>query len=129
MKNFKMSLVIAAFCIIFGCAANSFAQQPNYPVTGGWSSANVTDKEVIGAANYAVEAEAKKTSSKVKLVSIKCAERQVVAGMNYRVHLSVETLKRGKKTLLPQTVEAVVYRNLKQKYSLTTWKKGGCPTP
>ena len=124
-----MSLIIAAFGLIFGCAANSFAQQPNYPMAGGWSSAGVTDKEVVAAANYAVKAEAAKTGSKIKLISIKCAERQVVAGMNYRINLSVETGKRGKKTLLPQTVEAVVYKNLKQKYSLTTWKKGDCPTP
>ena len=126
-KNLRTSLMLFACAIIFGCAAKSFAQQPVVPVVGGYASASITDKEVAAAANYAVKAEAKKMHAKIRLVSITSAEQQVVAGINYRVCLNVETTSRGKKDAMPEMVQATVYKNLKQKYSLTGWTRGGTP--
>jgi Cystatin domain len=124
-NNLRIMLLIAVFGVIFGCAANTFAQT-EVPIVGGYKEADTSDKEVVAAANFAVKAQAKKQKAKVNLVAIHTAAKQVVAGMNYQMCLSVETTDRKKKTAAPQTVQVVVYRNIKNKYSLTSWTIAAC---
>eukprot|EP00808_Paulinella_micropora_P010113 g901.t1 len=57
------------------------------PMTGGWSDANVDDQRVKEIAAYAAE------QLGTKLVSIKSAQKQVVAGMNYKLELTVQGSK------------------------------------
>lgn len=105
-----------AIAVVLGvhAVANSVSAQM---ITGGYSDASVTSKEVKRAAKFAVSRHS--TTSKVTLVKIVKAEQQVVAGMNYRVVLSVAD-KRGKKG----TATAVVYQDLKNHLSLTSWTAG-----
>ena len=119
----------AAFSVILGAAKATAAQQTEdlkTPVVGGYSTAEVTDAEVISSANFAIKAQAKKQKAKIKLVAVSRAEKQIVAGTNYRLCLQVEMLENDKKTAVPQTVQVIVFRSLKQKYELKSWAIAAC---
>ena len=81
---------------------------------GGYSATAIDDESVIAAAEFAVTEEAKKGST-LTLVSINAAQSQVVAGMNFKMSLTVTDSGTTKKA------EAVVYRDLDQTLSLTSW--------
>ena len=83
-------------------------------IAGGYSASAVDGPEVTAAAEFAVTEEAKK-GAKLSLKSIKSAETQVVAGTNYKLNLVVDDGGTEK------TVEVVVYRDLQQNMSLTSW--------
>ena len=125
-NNLRISLLLAAFGLIFVCATSGKAQTVEPMMAGGYSRADVNDREIIDAANFAVKTEAKRRAAKISLVSIDSAERQVVAGLNFRLCLSVKTTGRNKKAAVSQTAQTVVYKNLKQKFALTSWTKGAC---
>ena len=116
MKIFRLSVFVFAFLLIAAFAAKTPAQQ----IAGGYSSADVKSADVKAAAVFAVAKEAKKDRRKLRLVSVAEAEKQVVAGLNYKVCLKVRD---GKKT---RTATAVVYQNLKQKLSLSDWNWDKC---
>lgn len=118
-------VILTAFGIIFGSAATSFAQVTE-PIAGGYGEVSATDKEAVAAANYAARAQAKKQKATIKLVSINRAERQVVAGLNYRLCLKVSVTAKGRKTAKTQVIQTVVFQNLKQKLSLTSWTETNC---
>jgi Aspartic acid proteinase inhibitor len=94
-------------------------------IAGGYGRADVKDPQVIAAAKFALQA--KNTSQKrtgnqaYSLLEISKAEIQVVAGLNFHVCLKT---KLGNKQ--PEVV-AVVYQNLQQEFSLSSfsWKKCG----
>ena len=75
---------------------------------------------MISVAQFATAEESRKKRVRVTLVSIEHAERQVVAGLNYKLCLRIKI--KGK----THNVTAVVYQNLKQKYSLTSWAEDDC---
>lgn len=81
-------------------------------VPGGFSPAPASDPEVLSAARFAVTAH----DPQLKLLSVEQAQRQVVAGMNYRLSLKVE----GRGT--NRVAEAVVWRKLDGKHELTSWQ-------
>lgn len=83
-------------------------------VAGGYSKASVDDAKVTAAAEFAVTEESKK-GAKFSLKSIASAETQVVAGTNYKLTLVVDDGGTEK------TVEVVVYEDLQQAMSLTSW--------
>ncbi|MEM9494220.1 MAG: hypothetical protein AAGC55_34055, partial [Myxococcota bacterium] len=62
-----------------------------------------------------VNREAQKTEAVIVLRRIDAAYRQVVAGINYKLRIDVET--NGK----PRTAELVVYRDLQGVMTLTSW--------
>jgi hypothetical protein len=66
----------------------------------------------------------KKTT--VSLVSIKNAKRQVVAGMNYEICMLTNYRNKKSKKLVDQFVRVVVYRNLQNAFSLTSWTQEDC---
>ena len=102
---------------IFAAESRVSAQE----MTGGYGDASVLDKDVRKAANVAIASRSRSTGKTLTLVKIVKAEVQVVAGLNYRVCMSVrEGRKRAK------TVTAVVYKDLKNRRSLSRWKTGGC---
>ena len=109
--------------MIFGVSAanTKVAAQTDEPITGGYGTASVTDKEVRKAAAFAVTTRAKRTGKAVTLVSIRKAEIQVVAGLNYRICMRV---REGRRAV--RTATAVVYRDLRKRMSLTRWKNGAC---
>jgi hypothetical protein len=106
------------------------ASPANYTLTrmpevrpGGYTSIDLADPAVRAAADYAVSEQTSRTGTAVFLRRVARAERQVVAGLNYRLCLEVTV---GDK---PEEVQAIVYRDLQQRFSLTQWSSGGCAKP
>lgn len=116
--KFSFLAASVALFIILSAASASFAQTEQ--ITGGYGDADVKDKDVIAAAKFAVKKGANKEKATISLINIKQARMQVVAGLNYEVCLEVNVKKSGKKTIR-KFAKAVVYRNLKNAYSLTSW--------
>lgn len=119
--NRKLCAAIAASLLLAtGAGFKAFPQEPRPPIPGGYIEASTTDPEVVSAANFAVGRQRRKRGARASLVSIERAETQVVAGVNYRLCLRVRS---GGRT---QEVVTVVYRNLRQRYSLTSWRARRC---
>lgn len=84
------------------------------PRVGGYSAVGVDDLDVVAAANFAISEESKSGES-LRLIAISSAQAQVVAGRNFRVVLSID------KSGVTKMAEAVVYLDLAQNLSLTSW--------
>jgi len=112
MKKLICGNLLAA-TMVFGFAVATNAQ----PIAGGYSSVAVDDKSVVAAADFAVgkRVETHTEQEGMKLDSIDKAESQVVAGRNFRLCMTVSMDTER------QQVQAVVYQNLQQKLSLTSW--------
>jgi len=118
-------LVICMFTVALLIASCADKKGSEEPVVGGWSSAAVTDANVVEAANVAVKAEAEALREaaggeqvSLDLVAIREASAQVVAGMNYRLKLTVRLDGEEKKA------EAVVWWQAWREpdpYQLTQW--------
>src|SRR5437763_8111848 len=109
--------LLSAFALLTGVAVVSSARQA--PAVGAYQERSKDDPDVVAAARFAVAEEGRREGARVSLVSINRAERQLVAGFNYRLRLSVKT--RGE----VREASAVVYRNLKDAYTLTAWERSG----
>jgi hypothetical protein len=117
-KNFLVAIMFVALHIISASVFVAVAQEP--PMAGAYSEAYVTEREVVAAARFAVRTEQRKQGGRLSLLSVERAEKQVVAGLNYRLCLKIRV--NGK----AQEVKVVVYKNLKQRYSLSSWEAGEC---
>lgn len=106
--------VMLAICCVF--SAIGVSAQDIERIVGGYGSAATDEARVVAAAKFAVGSRAKTTKLKIKLGSVEKAEMQVVAGINYRLCLNISD---GKKK---QKVNAVVYQDLEQTYSLLSWE-------
>jgi hypothetical protein len=82
---------------------------------GGYSAVGLTD-DVKAAAEFAVQAQAKREAVFLKLSDISKAERQVVAGVNYRLDIVVKGSGSARKA------RVVVFKDLKSHYKLTSWE-------
>jgi copper homeostasis protein (lipoprotein) len=89
-------------------------------VPGGYSGINVTDSDAKAAAEFAITEQGRREGIDLSLIEIVQAQKQVVAGLNYKMCLRV---KSGDTT---RTAVAVVYKNLQQQYSLTSFQWGKC---
>lgn len=111
--------MFAAFAVLFVCASAVSAQK-----VGGYRTVSVADKDIAAAAEFAVSDHSEKNEVSLEIVLIQKAERQVVAGTNYRLCIQVKVVEEGNDDT--QFVQAVVYRDLKKKYKLTSWKPDAC---
>ena len=111
----KRALLTVLALLILGAGAPTASAQ-DAPIAGGYSERRVNDRSVTAAAAFAVRERGRQTSRRVTLLSIKRAETQVVAGMNYRLLLSV---REGGKVV---DVTAVVFQNLSRRLSLESWE-------
>jgi len=84
------------------------------PLPGGFAKVEF-DSETQAAANFAVGEISKKENVPLQLKGIVSAERQVVAGLNYRLELDLT------KNNQPFRVRAVVWRKLDGSMELTSW--------
>lgn len=114
----RSALVLALLLGVFAVAANAQTE----PMAGGYKAISTGSATARSAAAVAI----KKHSSthakdEVSLVKIVKAEQQVVAGMNYRLCLSVIDRKGVRRT-----VTAVVWAPPGKKMRLTNWQAGGC---
>jgi hypothetical protein len=106
------AIVLACLCIFVAAGRNAISA----PLVGGYSFADATADDVKAAAEFAVRAQAGHESEPLALVTVTQAEKQVVAGLNYRLTL---TVTKGKKTVV---AKAVVYHALDSHYELTSWE-------
>jgi hypothetical protein len=109
-------MFIAGLLMVPAVPSAVMAQQEQ--IAGGYAETSNNDPGALAAARFAVRREAQKTHKRITFRAIKRAEVQVVAGLNYRLCLSVRI---GRKT---QEVTVVVYKNLNKQYSLTSWTAG-----
>lgn len=124
----KLSIVIAcaALFVFWSGSTVCYGQEKEEPIVGGYAKTNVTDKEVIAAAKFAIKKRSQTKKAIINLLSIKNAELQVVAGINYKICMQVNFKKKNSKKTVEQFVQVVVYRNLKNTNSLTSWIKQDC---
>ncbi len=115
----KIVIGTITFAVLLLSVINSTAQ---IPVTvGGYSDASTEDADVIAAARFAVREKNKGQKERaIELISIKRAAVQVVAGMNFRLCLEIRDGKEAR------TAQAIVFRSLQQKWSLTSWTAAAC---
>jgi len=73
-------------------------------------------KDAKSAAKFAVHEQAKRDATPLTLATIAKAEKQIVAGTNYRLLLIVE--RNGS----PRKAKVIVFRDLNSHYSLTSWE-------
>jgi hypothetical protein len=104
----------------FSCLAAS-AQR-----LGGYREIDTADEGAAAAAEFAVKTESEKKEMTYKLVSVEHAESQTVAGINYRLCLKIGYRKQDEDTDTTESVRVVVYRNLQNQYSLTSWTEENC---
>jgi hypothetical protein len=100
-------------------ANHTLARVTEMPL-GGYTTIDPADPDARAAAEFAVSTQASRTGTAITLQRVVRAARQVVAGLNYRLCLEVTIAG------TPQEVQAIVFRNLQQRFSLTEWSLGGC---
>jgi len=120
-KRFRIAVFIAAAIIALGCSTMVLAQR-----TGGYREIDKADEGAAAAAEVAVKQESEKKEITYKLVEIEHAESQVVAGINYRLCLKIGYHKADDDVDTTEFVRVVVYRNLQNQYSLTSWTEEDC---
>lgn len=86
-------------------------QQAFAALPGGFSAVATTNAEALAAAKFAVTAH----DVKLQFQAIETAERQVVAGLNYRLTLHVSDAGKARRAA------AVVWRKLDGSHELTSW--------
>ena len=111
--KFKTQLLLLALATGATIHFASAQTPPAAPMVGNYRAALKTDPEVKTAAQFALKTQ--KSGIKLSLISVEQAEKQLVAGMNYRITLKLKSS--GK----IRFAKAVVYRDLGGKYSLTSW--------
>jgi subtilisin family serine protease len=84
-------------------------------VSGAWGAIDAFSPDVQEAARFAVQTFAVQNKQRVLFKDVTQARQQVVAGLNFELHLSV-TLDG-----IPRTVQAKVTRQLNGVYSLNSW--------
>lgn len=85
------------------------------PAVGGWSQAQTDADDVQEAARFAVQAYAVAQHSRTLYKDVVEAQRQVVAGVNFK--LKLQLLHNG----TPRTAHATVWHPLKGAYQLSDW--------
>jgi hypothetical protein len=106
-----LALVVIAALLSGAIAADLGAQAP----PGGWSSVGTQNDQVVVSAKFAVQEQARQSRSELKLLAIKHARHQVVAGSSYSMNLMVHS--EGRRRL----VIAVVWLKPDGSMELTRW--------
>jgi hypothetical protein len=114
----KNSVLLTAMLVL---SAAAFGQR-----AGGYIEIPNSDKGAKAAALFAVKAESDKTGKTQTLRSIAHAERQIVAGTNYRLCLRVISAGEEDEAEIIHFVKTVVYMDLKGVYKLTSWEDSDC---
>jgi hypothetical protein len=119
------AVFLAAAGILFE-AAGQTAPRPrarmSAAVAVAYQPVAIDDAGVKAALQVALNDQKSKNRRAVKLLSVLAAERQVSAGENYRLCLSLD--RRGRK----DTARVIVQHSPKDKWSVTLWAWGACGT-
>jgi hypothetical protein len=109
-----LSLAFALF-LYFGLTTAQSADLDPQASAGGWSAAGLQDEQVVRSARFALAEQARRSQFGFKLLAIKHARLQELAGFNYSMNLLV--LAEGKRRL----VIAVVWNKPDGSMELTRW--------
>lgn len=118
-NNLRILILFAALGVIFGCATVNFAQIK----VGGYKKIAVSDAGAVAAANFAVTEQGEKQEATIELTSVEKAERQIVAGTNYKLCLQVNIADGNSDEPVSQFVNAVIFKSLKNEFSLKSWEE------
>ena len=118
MKNKLRALLLTAVVLI-GISANAFTQIK----TGGYKKIPASDAGAVAAAEYAAKTQAEKDNAEITLQTVKTAESQTVAGVNYKLCIEVYRVDEGDDVEIKQFVQTVVFRSLKKEYQLKSWEE------
>ena len=118
-RLFSMALSVGIFMTLAVAAAS--AQK-----VGGYKEVSASDAAVQAAAEFAVNAQAEKSEKEMSLVDVIKAERQVVAGSNYRMCLKVTSQGEVDEADATHFVQVVVYVDLKGNRKLSSWVASDC---
>lgn len=112
-RAFVAPCVALATAFVFTSSlAQDLAAQP---IAGGWHSVPVQEEAVVKAARFALTEQTRQFHTPIKLLAIKHARQQVVAGNNFSMNLMVES--EGHKRL----IIAVVWVKPDGAMELTRW--------
>ena len=118
--NLRKTFVLAAFCIIFGGAVLVSGQIK----TGGYRPVAVSDPGVKDAADFALEIKAEELDEELSLEGIIKAERQTVAGTNYRLCLKLYVPAKEEETDgATLYIKTVIFKSLNNEYSIKSWNE------
>jgi hypothetical protein len=112
---FAAFAMASALVLYFSLTSAQAADLGSPALAGGWSAAGLQDEPVVRAARFALQEQARQSQVGFKLLAIKHARQQVVAGMNYSMNLMVQS--DGKRRL----VIAVVWTKPDGSMELTRW--------
>ncbi len=111
MRIFVPVLAMATLSVSAPSLANSPPEIPVPPqIVGGWSSGRV-DSDAHKAANFALP---HLRRGRARLQSVDAVDTQVVAGLNYRLIMTLSDRSRW---------QVVVYRGLDQKFRFTSKRR------
>lgn len=125
-KRVRAALVLLALGAAFGSVAAAGGARRQGPAVGGYRAVAADAPEVVSAAKFAAAARARKQGNEIRLISVETAERQTVAGANYRLCLKVEEADTENNVDVTETVRAVVFKSLKNAYTLKSWEAEDC---
>ena len=114
MKKIFTAIVIMSLVAVFNCTKDKDMESKE--ILGGFEKLDVSSEIAVKSFGF-LKSELKKSNPDIKLLMIKKAETQVVAGTN--VGLTCEYMdKKGDK----RTLYAKIYVSLENKYELTELK-------
>jgi hypothetical protein len=119
------AVFIAAAGILFEAAGQPLPRPRARTATAAaraYQPVSIDNADVKTALQVALNDQKSKNRRAVKLLSVLAAERQVSAGENYRLCLSLD--RRGR----TDTARIVVQHSAKDKWSVTLWAWGACGT-
>jgi hypothetical protein len=113
-KHFQIRIVLAI--VLVGLVSSGVAAQGR-PILGGSSKVSPTSADVVEAAEFAIgEARKKEEQTKIELVKVQSAERQVVAGTLYKLCMKVNIDDEE------QDIKVVVFRALPKNGEAAEWE-------
>jgi hypothetical protein len=122
MKIFEvvsaLLVIVAATSGVLITNAQKLGQSPKSETTICYSAVNTNDPGIKAAAEFVAAEQGRREGVDLSLMEIVQAQKQIVAGLNYKMCLRV---KSGSTT---RTAVAVIYKNLQQQYSLTELSMG-----
>lgn len=127
MKKIMKKETIVFFAIaLFAMFAVGEVSAQGRPVLGGYKEMSKTDAVVLKAARFAVSNEGKRTEKEIEFISVIKAERQVVAGTNYRMCLKVNDPGAEGQDEAEVFVKVVVNVDPKGVYKLLSYEASDC---
>lgn len=119
-NNLRQIFLLAAFCLILGGASAVTGQVK----TGGYRPVSVSDEGVTDAADFALEIKAEELDEEFSLEGIIKAEKQTVAGTNYRLCLKLYVpAKENETDGVTLYIKTVIFRSLGNEYSIKSWNE------